>query len=295
MTVLRCLLVCGVLVLGAGAFRAFGQAESSGATDREEIEAWRSEGTVRVTTSGRDEVFGRIIEVDSVRVVVQTEEGLTVHIPRDRIVSIRDADDVRQVDPNRTRLFFAPTGRSLARGEGYLAVYEIFAPFLAVRPFPGTTLAGGITLNPGSGRLAYAAPKVTVLEGGEGALAVGALGFTGVGFGSGSGGLFYVVGTRGTIRSAVTAGLAIGYAEGELGSNPAILLGGERQVADQLKLVTENYWFVGVDQGFLVSGGVRFFGDRLAGDFGLITVPALLDDLAFPFVPWLGLAYNFTW
>ena len=35
-------------------------------------------------------------------------------------------------DPNPTRLFFAPTGRSLKQGEAYFGVYEVLLPFVQV-------------------------------------------------------------------------------------------------------------------------------------------------------------------
>ncbi len=43
----------------------------------------------------------------------------------------------------------------------------------------------------------------------------------------------------------------------------------------------------------IVSAGIRFFGERIAADFALWTSPELLDDDLFPFVPWVGFAYNF--
>ncbi len=40
-----------------------------------------------------------------------------------------------------------------------------------------------------------------------------------------------------------------------------------------------------------ISLGIRFFGSHLAADFGLITSPDASGN--FPFLPWLGFAYNF--
>lgn len=39
-------------------------------------------------------------------------------------------------DSNPTRLFFAPTGRSLKRGDSYLGVYEILLPFVSSTASP---------------------------------------------------------------------------------------------------------------------------------------------------------------
>lgn len=39
---------------------------------------------------------------------------------------------VQLPDPNPTRLFFGPTGRSVKKGEGYVGVYGLFLPFVQV-------------------------------------------------------------------------------------------------------------------------------------------------------------------
>jgi hypothetical protein len=52
--------------------------------------------------------------------------------------------------------------------------------------------------------------------------------------------------------------------------------------------------FINVEDGLLLSGGVRFFGERIAVDLALMTFPALLTAVdGFAFLPWLGFAYNF--
>ena len=43
----------------------------------------------------------------------------------------------------------------------------------------------------------------------------------------------------------------------------------------------------------LLSGGIRFFGENLAADFALI-FPLTGEGIeGFPFLPWIGFAYNF--
>jgi len=64
------------------------------------------------------------------------------------------------------------------------------------------------------------------------------------------------------------------------------MVGGERRLSRRLKFVTENYVWEGPSG--IISGGVRFIGDRLSADVGL-AVP-IVDDgfFAFPVV-------NFVW
>lgn len=198
-------------------------------------------------------------------------------------------------DPNRTRLFFGPTARPLGSGNGYVSSFQIFVPFVAVGAGARTTLAGGTIPLPGAFlRAFYLAPKVTILNRPEASVAVGALHATVVE--AGSGGLVYGVGTLGRSEAAVTVGLGFAYATGGgFNDRPALVLGGELQLSNSVKLISENYIVVGSEVSPLVSGGVRLFGSNLAGSLGLATTPRVIGetDISFPFFPVLSFAYNF--
>jgi hypothetical protein len=179
------------------------------------------------------------------------------------------------VDPNSTRLFFAPTARPLAKGEGYISSYFLFFPMVAYGVTDKVTLAGGTPIIPGlTGRMWYLAPKVTLLDRGRGSFAVGALGF----FApfeeeSGSVGILYGAGTFGSPDNALTLGAGWGYytfdGEGDIANRPVIVVGGERRITRNMKLVTENW--LGFNSGVsgLATAGVRFIGGRLSADLGL--------------------------
>ena len=83
-------------------------------------------------------LVGTIVNEDDEQVVLRNESGTIVAARRDDIASLKeitgDVVDGRFVprDPNATRLFFGPTGRSLARGQTYLGVYEFLMPFVQV-------------------------------------------------------------------------------------------------------------------------------------------------------------------
>jgi len=84
--------------------------------------------------------------------------------------------------------------------------------------------------------------------------------------------------------------LGWGFVGSDFGDAPPIVLGGEVQVSESVKLLSENWIPAGADEAIL-SFGIRFFGEHLAGDFGLITSTEASGG--FPFIPWLGFVYNF--
>lgn len=206
-----------------------------------------------------------------------------------------NAPEFDERSANDTRLFFGPTARSLGHGRGYISVYELIVPFVAVGIGEHLTMAGGVTINPGDERLAYLAPKVTLFERDGYSLATGALGIFPIGSQSDETvGVLYAVGTRNGTPGSVTAGFAYGFADGEFGSRPAFMAGGDFHLTDKTHIITENYIFVGTEDGLLSAGGFRFVSDNLTIDLGLFTFPALFNELGgFPFVPWLGLTYQF--
>ena len=223
---------------------------------------------------------GQIVRRDADRLVLSTAGGVEVSVPIDRIVRIRPAEG-RFVagaywphDPNDSRLFFGPTGRTLDAGDGYVALYELFFPFIGYGAADWLTLAGGTMIFPDfTGEVVYLAPKARVLrtEHAEVSLGVFAL------FGSrdvtaGSVGLLYGSGTFGSRDSAVTAGAAFPFAAGGgdtwMGDDPLLMVGGEHRVGRGIKLISENYFIPAEGFGAL-SGGVRFVGERLSADGGL--------------------------
>lgn len=259
-----------------------------------------ADGTVRVTLLDGSTVVGMIQSETDDEIVLRTDAGVQMTIPREQIRSIESLAGERffRRDPNQSRLLFAPTGRPLEKGRGYVASYELFFPFVAYGPGGGFTLAGGFSLIPGSpAQLVYAAPKITMYQDRGTSVAVGVLAGTLIGDGDEdipTVGVLYAVGTLGGSRAWLTGGLAFGFADGEVGDTPALMIGGEVQLSNSVKLMSENYILVNVDEGVLLSGGIRFFGDRLAADLAFITSPSLLSASdGWPFFPWLGFAYHF--
>jgi hypothetical protein len=179
--------------------------------------------------------------------------GVEVSVPIDRIVRIRVAEG-RFVngaywphDPNDSRLFFGPTGRTLDAGDGYVAMYQLFFPFVGYGATDWLTLAGGTPIFPGIiGEAFYLAPKARVVNAPQAEVSVGVMAvFLTRELDQGSAGLVYGTGTFGSRDSAITGGAALHFFTGGddplLGNDPVLMLGGEHRVGRSIKLISENY------------------------------------------------------
>jgi hypothetical protein len=218
--------------------------------------------------------FGRVASETETEVVFETASGVLLRAERAQIVSLRKVDgefrdgEFLPADPNATRLFFGPTGRSLPKGQVYLGVYEFLMPFVQVGVTDRFSLGGGTPLvfgfdDDGFDRPYWVTPKLQVYNGRKAQVAVGA--FQGFGGGS-SAGIAYGVVTTGGATGSLTGGAGIAYSDsGDRGA--VVRVGGDRQIRRNMKFVTENYiWKSG---NGVVSGGVRFFGERLSADLAL--------------------------
>lgn len=256
--------------------------------------------TVRILLVDGSSQTGTLVEESASEVTIRSAAGITMRIPRERIRELIDVTGSRfvRLDPNISRLLFAPTARAVPKREGYIADYWLFFPFVAYGAGGGVTLAGGMTLIPGiSSQLVYLAPKWSIVDGPRSGLAVGVLAVTAVGNVSdwdiGFAGLLYGVGSIGSPTSSASLGLAFGYSDGDVSGKPVFMLGGEHQISNSTKLITENWWVAGIEDALIISAGIRFFGDKVAVDLAFITVPELIKEGGWPAVPWLGFAYNF--
>ncbi len=135
-------------------------------------------------------------------------------IPRDQVKELRHLQGViiddayYRYDPNVTRLFFAPTARPLAKGQGCFSAYQVFFPFLAYEVNDFLTIGGGISLLPGaSEQLLYVTPKIVPYKKEDLYVAAGILYINSTGGEFGGGGILYSITTYGTPRASITGGL----------------------------------------------------------------------------------------
>jgi hypothetical protein len=225
---------------------------------------------------------------------IELASGGTLVLARSQVRSVtavtgqvRDGDFWAQ-DPNETRLFFAPTARTLPRGAGYVSVYMFVLPFVGYGLTDAVTLAGGIIPVFGEDMplVGYAAPKVRVLATERMQAAVGGLAFFSS-EASESVGILYAVTSFGQSSDAsVSLGAGFGYAGSKMARTPVLMAGFETRMSRRTKLVSENWIFP--RDGVALSIGPRFMGDRMSGDFGLALPLFSGGAFAFPLV-------NFVW
>jgi len=233
-------------------------------------------------------LYGAIERDDPNEVVFKTQAGAIVTVKRTDIETLKQVTgslsrgEFMPPDPNATRLFFGPTGRSLSRGQTYLGVYEFVMPFVQVGITDRFSIGGGTPLVLGidnGDRPFWITPKLQVLSTSSTDIAVGV--FHAFNAGGDGGGVAYAVGTSGNARGSFTIGGGLAYGN-EGGRSAVVMVGAERQVRRNLKLMSENY--VWKNGNGVASAGVRFFGARLSADLAL-GIPIGTDEfLAFPIV-----------
>jgi hypothetical protein len=240
--------------------------------------------------------YGRVESVDNGLVTFMTTAGAALQVQAAEIVSVHPvsgrvvAGEFRRADPNPTRLFFGPTGRSLTQGAGYVGVYEILLPFVQVGLTDRISFGAGTPLifGDGSAHPFWITPKVQVYTGASLQASVGVMHFLNVG--DGNFGIAYVVGTRGTTDSAVTGGVGYAYDRSYNSKNGAavVMIGGEHRVTRGMKILSENYIFNG---GGILTGGVRWLGERFSADLALVVPTDGGTTVAFPLV---NVVYGFS-
>ncbi|MDO8680259.1 MAG: hypothetical protein Q7R30_17205 [Acidobacteriota bacterium] len=238
--------------------------------------------------------IGRVESVTGERFTFRTVSGVAMEVDRAMVQAIGPVTgrvvngEFWTADPNPTRLFFAPTGRSLKRGESYFGVYEILLPFVQYGITDRISIGGGTPLIFGSNDLPFwVTPKVQIYKARSTEVSLGVLHFFNVG--DYNLGIAYGVVTTGSADSAFTVGAGYAYErsgeEGDDGGSPLLMVGAEHRVGRRIKLVTENYLF---RDGGLASGGLRFLGERLSVDLGLVSPIGVGEFVAAPII-------NFVW
>lgn len=241
-------------------------------------------------------LIGRVESISDSRFTFRTLAGLELTLDIASVQSLRVFTgrivngELWEADPNTTRLFFAPTGRSLKRGEAYFGVYEVFMPFVQVGVTDRISIGGGTPLIFGDiERPFWLTPKVQIVNSARTSASIGVIHFFNVNEDGGAG-IAYGSVTHGGDDAAITIGAGYGYErsyEEDGNGAPLLMIGGEKRTSRRLKIITENYVF---RHGGLASVGLRFFGEKLSADFGLV-VP--LDSDIFVAFPMINIVRRF--
>lgn len=259
--------------------------------------------TFIIGTRDGSSFFGRVTAVRGDTITITTPvASMSIRLADVVSASAVDPADIHAgvywfPNPNVTRLLFAPTGRMLKKGNGYFSDYMLVFPGVAYGISDRVTIGGGMSIVPGLGiedQLFYATPKIGVVSTPRVNVAVGVLALH-AGLGSdefdesdANAGVLYTVGTFGGVNASVTGGIGFGYADGAVSGDPAVMIGGEARLSRRVGVVTENYYFSAISDHALLSVGLRFFGEKLSTDFGLVIPTG--ESVAIPFV---GFVANF--
>lgn len=147
---------------------------------------------------------------------------------------------------NGNRLFFAPTGRGLRRGEGDLQTVNLFLVGANYGITDNISFGGYVSLIPGlalNEQLIVLTPKFSAPIGPKVSVGLGAL-YLNVPFNgnsSGGAGIVYGALTYGSAADNLTFGLGYGFFQGNVGSTPVLQIGGQKRISRRISLVSENY------------------------------------------------------
>ena len=266
-------------------------------------------------------LMGRLLARDSTTLQFATSGGV-LSIPATSVLDIRTvgAHDMHAgeywfPDANRTRLFFAPTGRMLEKGEGYYSnTYLLLQNFVGA-PSDNFTFGGGFSVVPSDDFLTnnvyYITPKVGLYASPKLNAAVGALvGFSPIDDGNAFG-ILYGVATRGGPDASATAGIGYAFGGGSFADHPLLMLGGSSRASRRIAFVTENYAYFNDDERCtyqnnppynynctnktnmhaLLSYGLRFMGEKISTDFAFFN--STQAGFLFPGIPYIAFAVKF--
>lgn len=270
--------------------------------------------TVFLKDGGR--LVGTIVAEDDAAITLRISSGQELKLLRESITSLDLGPPANggtrpdRTDPNDTRLMFAPTGRPLGKGDGYVSNHYVVFPGFAYGLTNNLSLGGGFSTIPGVGlneQVFYVSTQWGGRLSEKAAFSFGGLYAGGVEEVGDAAVLFGVTALGRPERSlTLGAGLALtreqeatfdprGRYQGSRErwrSDPVLMVGGTARIARQISLVAESWLFPREPLSQQPFGlALRFFGDRLSVDAGFVFVPELLDK-GFP-IPWLSFSYHF--
>jgi len=275
---------------------------------------------VTLTDGGR--LVGVIVRETAETLTLRTTAGLELELPRETVGGVVGTATAAQPsatvaaessDPNDTRLMFAPTGRPLGKGNGYFSDYYVVFPGFAYGLTDHLSLSGGFSVVPGLNfeeQVFYVSSTVGWRLSTKAAFSLGGLYATGS-EASESGALLFGVASFGSSERSLSVGVSLAAtrndeylydapdrystrSEWHWREAPILMVGGTVKAGKRVSLVAESWLFPGHD--FQLSEqplgvAVRFFGERLSVDVGVVLVAEVLDE-GFP-IPWLSFSYHF--
>ena len=252
---------------------------------------------VAMSLSDGSTITGRVVAADDSSLTLLTVAGARVTVPRRSIVSWRPqagrvtAKGFRHSDASSSRLFFAPTARTLPGGSGYFTDYYIVFPTVGFGVSDRVMVSGGVSVIPGTDQFVYFAGKVAVVRTPAAGVALGAFWATVPAESDAQLGMGYAVTTLGSEDNAITLLAGLPFTTHDLAPQPLFVVGGEARIGSGSKLMVEG-WKLPEEDAVPVLFGIRAFGRQLSAGFGLVYVfPNSIEG--WPFIPWAD--FSIVW
>lgn len=248
------------------------------------IETYLLGRTYRVETMQGTSFTGMLVSMNMTALEFDTKELGHVTLQRDQI---RRADLQGALPPttkagyydigNGNRLFFAPTGRGLRKGEGTLQDVDLYLLGVNYGITDNFSLGGYVSVVPflsPDEQFLVLTPKFSYpirenLNIGVGLLYVRLPNFdsqgTGIGAGIGYGALTY-----GGADNNFTVGLGYGFVQGDIGSTPIVQIGGQTRVSRRVSLLSENYIVADANAGMGGLYGIKINWRRTSLGLGAL-------------------------
>ena len=242
----------------------------------------------RVVLTDGTVLVGTVADENADPIVIMTRDGVEQRVPRSRVKEITALirGKFHRVDPTRTRLAFAPTGRTLGNKGDFRIGTSLYI-------FPSVTYAVGDRVDvTGAAFYVFGDGGVGILIGGakgqllESESADVAIGITvvaptasSVDFNGAIAGLPYVATSIGSDVASLNLALSgvfggsLGSGDFETADGAVLSIGGEYQISNSFKLLAESYLPIwqGAGGAGLIVPGIRFFGDKFSVDlYGVI-------------------------
>jgi hypothetical protein len=196
-------------------------------------------------------------------------------------------------DGNLSKIFIAPTARSLPEDHGYINLAEIIFPNFGYGFTDEFMVRGGFTPFTVSGHILYfGLAQLQVAEYGDLTISGGILltDLTGNDRHWENALYGYGIVSYGNDIAAIHAGFGGGYSGKRESSSAVFMVGGEWKVARTTKLISEN-WIVSETGSSVFSLGLRIFGRDLEGELGGIIITSQHTFKIESIVPWIGITF----
>jgi hypothetical protein len=277
---------CGTFFLSFVLFLIIGQTVAFSQANVSESQS----KTYLITLKDGSIMRGTIVSENPQEISLATENTGTVNIKKDQIKSMVQLDQSNLKkgkywfpNPNYSRYFIGP-GMQLKKGDGYYQNIDLLFNTVSFGLTNYFSIGGGVELTSALAgkpiiilmpKLGFKVTKSIWLGGGILYVNLKALNLSDDIIGGG--GIGYGSATIGNENNNLSLGIGFGYVGSRWSDKPVITLSGMTRISPRFGLVTEN-WFV--PNYLIFTYGVRFIGERMSVDIGLVNSKDIVKTFA---------------